>query len=65
MESTVRLTAEIADGWLPPGLVPETYETYRPWIDEGLAKAEDRSQFGAQGGGAVIVTDERSPCSIG
>lgn len=59
MESTVRLTAEIADGWLPLGLVPETYETYRPWIDEGLAKAgKDHSQFEAQGGGAVIVTDD-------
>ncbi|NKB98278.1 MAG: LLM class F420-dependent oxidoreductase [Pseudomonadales bacterium] len=59
MESTVRLTAEIADGWLPLGLVPETYETYQPWIEEGLAKAgKDRSQFDAQGGGAVIVTDD-------
>ena len=25
MESTVKLTAEIADGWLPLGLVPENY----------------------------------------
>ena len=59
MESTVRLTAEIADGWLPLGLVPETYATYRPWIEEGLAKAgKEHSQFEAHGGGAVIVTDD-------
>lgn len=59
MESTVRLTAEIADGWLPLGLVPETVKTYEPWIEQGLAKAgKDRSQFDAQAGGAVIVTDD-------
>ena len=28
MESTVKLTAEIADGWLPLGLVPENYGLY-------------------------------------
>ena len=59
MESTVKLTAEIADGWLPLGLVPETYKTYEPWIEEGLKKAgKDRSQFEAQSGAAVIVTDD-------
>ena len=59
MESTVRLTAEIADGWLPLGLVPENYELYKPWIEEGLKKAgKDASQFEAQSGAAVIVTDD-------
>ena len=59
MESTVRLTAEIADGWLPLGLVPENYELYKPWIEEGLEKAgKDASQFEAQSGAAVIVTDD-------
>ncbi len=59
MESTVRLTAEIADGWLPLGLVPETVKNFQPWIDEGLAKAgKDASQFDAQAGGAVVVTDD-------
>lgn len=59
MESTVKLTAEIADGWLPLGLVPETYKTYEPWIEEGLNKAgKERSQFEAQGGAAVMVTDD-------
>ena len=59
MESTVKLTAEIADGWLPLGLVPETVGTYEPWIEAGLAKAgKDRSRFETQAGGAVIVTDD-------
>jgi alkanesulfonate monooxygenase SsuD/methylene tetrahydromethanopterin reductase-like flavin-dependent oxidoreductase (luciferase family) len=59
MESTVRMTAEIADGWLPLGLVPETCKIYEPWIEEGLNKAnKDRSQFEVQGGAAVIVTED-------
>ena len=59
MESTVRMTAEIADGWLPLGLVPETCNVYEPWIEEGLKKAnKDSSQFDIQGGAAVIVTED-------
>ena len=59
MESTVRLTAEIADGWLPLGLVPENYSTYIPWIEEGLAKAgKTMDSFERQGMTNVIVTDD-------
>ncbi len=59
MESTVKLTAEIADGWLPLGLVPESYKLYEPWIQQGLQKAgKDASQFEAQSGAAVIVTED-------
>jgi F420-dependent oxidoreductase-like protein len=59
MESTVKLTAEIADGWLPLGLVPETYEIYEPWIEAGLEKAgKKRSDFEAFSGTSVIVTDD-------
>ena len=59
MESTVKLTAEIADGWLPLGLVPESYEFYEPWIQQGLQKAgKDASQFEAQAGAAVVVTND-------
>jgi len=59
MESTVKLTAEIADGWLPLGLVPETVKTYEPWIEAGLAKAgKDHTQFETQAGGAVLITDD-------
>lgn len=59
MESTVKLTAEVADGWLPLGLVPETYETYKPWIQAGLDKAgKTGDDFESQSGAAVIVTDD-------
>lgn len=59
MESTVKLTAEIADGWLPLGLVPENYETYVPWIEQGLEKAgKTMNDFERQGMSSVIVTDD-------
>lgn len=38
-ESTVKLTAEIADGWLPMGFVPGAMEEYRPWLEEGFRRA--------------------------
>ena len=59
MESTVRLTAEIADGWLPLGLVPENYPTYQPWIEQGLEKAgKTMDNFERQGMASVVVTDD-------
>jgi len=62
MESTVRLTAEIADGWLPLGLVPETVETYKPWIEAGLEKSgKSAEDFEIQSGTQVIVTDDVKP----
>jgi F420-dependent oxidoreductase-like protein len=38
-ESTVKLTAEIADGWLPMGFFPGSMEFYRPWLEEGFRRA--------------------------
>lgn len=38
-EATVRLTAEIADGWLPLGFVPGSMPEYLPWLTEGFARA--------------------------
>jgi F420-dependent oxidoreductase-like protein len=38
-ESTVRLTAEIADGWLPMGFFPGAMDVYRPWLEEGFRRA--------------------------
>ncbi|MFT7222110.1 MAG: F420-dependent oxidoreductase-like protein [Candidatus Azotimanducaceae bacterium] len=59
MESTVRMTAEIADGWLPLGYVPETADLYSGWIDEGLKKGGKTSdQFERQGGTQVQVTED-------
>ncbi len=59
MESTVRLTAEIADGWLPLGYVPESAHLYDTWIDEGLERAgKTRDQFERQTGTQVQLTDD-------
>ncbi len=38
-ESTVKLTAEIADGWVPMGFFPGSMDFYRPWLDEGFRRA--------------------------
>jgi F420-dependent oxidoreductase-like protein len=38
-ETMVKLTAEIADGWLPMGFVPGAMEEYGPWLDEGFRRA--------------------------
>ena len=38
-EATVKLTAEIADGWLPMGFVPGAMDEYRPWLEEGFRRA--------------------------
>ena len=38
-ESTVKLTAEIADGWLPMGFMPGAMDEYRPWLEEGFSRA--------------------------
>ncbi|MCB1745544.1 MAG: LLM class F420-dependent oxidoreductase [Gammaproteobacteria bacterium] len=37
--ASVRLTAEIADGWLPLGFVPGSLPEYRPWLEEGFRRA--------------------------
>jgi len=59
MEATVRLTAEIADGWLPLGYVPESAHLYDEWIDEGLKRSgRTRDQFDRQAMAQVNVTDD-------
>jgi alkanesulfonate monooxygenase SsuD/methylene tetrahydromethanopterin reductase-like flavin-dependent oxidoreductase (luciferase family) len=59
MESTVKLTAEVADGWLPLGFVPGTASMYDPWIEEGRARAGKTSEgFEKQAMTQVIVTDD-------
>ena len=59
MESTVRLTAEIADGWLPLGYVPETAALYRPWLEAGFQRAgKSASDFETQAMAEVVVTND-------
>ena len=38
-ESSVRLTGEIADGWMPHGFIPGTMSEFGPWLEEGFARA--------------------------
>src|ERR1700735_1346486 len=38
-EATVKLTAEIADGWVPMGFFPGSMAVYRPWLEEGFRRA--------------------------
>jgi F420-dependent oxidoreductase-like protein len=38
-EATVKLTGEIADGWLPLGFVPGSLPEYMPWLEEGFRRS--------------------------
>jgi F420-dependent oxidoreductase-like protein len=38
-EATVKLTAELCDGWLPMHFVPGRMNHFRPWIEEGFRRA--------------------------
>ena len=60
-EATVKLTGEIADGWLPLGLVPGTMAEYGPWIEEGFKRAgngKGSGNFEIQGSVHVDVNDD-------
>jgi F420-dependent oxidoreductase-like protein len=60
-ESMVKLTAEIADGWLPLGFVPRLMPMLRPWLEEGFRRAgggKGFDTFEIQARAEVIVTDD-------
>lgn len=59
-ESTVRLTAEIADGWFPLSFVPGMMDVYRPWLEQGFRRAGEKSldDFEIQPGVPVLLTDD-------
>ncbi len=38
-EASVRLTGEIADGWIPLGFVPGSLPEYLPWLEQGFERA--------------------------
>ena len=60
-EATVKLTAEIADGWLPMGFFPGSLEEYRPWLDEGFRRAgngKSLADFAIQATVHVSVDDD-------
>ncbi len=60
-EANVKLTAEIADGWLPLGFVPRLMPMLRPWLEEGFRRAGTGKGFGdfeIQARAEVVVTDD-------
>jgi F420-dependent oxidoreductase-like protein len=60
-EANVKMTAEIADGWLPLGLVPGNWNLYRGWLEAGFARAgngKSWKDFEIQAQTSVIVTDD-------
>jgi len=60
-ETNVRLTAEIADGWIPLNFVPGTLDSYRAPIEEGFARAgggKSWKDFEIRPMVTVVVTDD-------
>ncbi|MEM7252412.1 MAG: LLM class F420-dependent oxidoreductase [Pseudomonadota bacterium] len=43
--ASVRLTAEIADGWLPLGFAPGCFDEYRDWLEAGFRRAGNGKSF--------------------
>lgn len=57
----VRLTAEIADGWLAFGMRPGNVATFKKWFEEGFARAGGGKGYGdfeIQGGVSVTLTND-------
>jgi len=57
----IRMTGEIADGWLSMHLVPSTMRTYLQWLGEGLAKRTDGRTlkgFEIHGWLSVVLTND-------
>src|SRR5919109_33317 len=60
-EAMVKLTAEIADGWLPLGFVPRLMPMLRPWLEEGFSRAgggKGFDTFEIQARAEVTITDD-------
>jgi F420-dependent oxidoreductase-like protein len=60
-EANVKLTAEVADGWLPLGFVPRLMPMLRPWLEEGFRRAgggKSLADFEIQARAEVVVTDD-------
>ena len=60
-EANVKLTAEIADGWLPLGFVPRLMPILRPWLEEGFRRAgsgKGFADFEIQARADVTITDD-------
>jgi len=60
-ETNVKLTGEIADGWMPLNFVPGMMDQYGPWLEEGFRRAQGGKSFAdfeIQPMVSVVVTDD-------
>src|SRR5262245_53111556 len=60
-KSTITLTAEVADGWLPLGFTPARMGQFMPWLTEGLRRAgggKSLRDLEIQPSVTVLVTDD-------
>ena len=60
-EANVKMTAEIADGWLPLGFVPGSMKLFEPWLQEGFRRAgngKSLKDFEIQGSVQVHISDD-------
>lgn len=60
-DANVRLTAELADGWLPFGFRPGALERYLPLLEEGFRRAgggKSLENFEIQSGCTVCITND-------
>jgi alkanesulfonate monooxygenase SsuD/methylene tetrahydromethanopterin reductase-like flavin-dependent oxidoreductase (luciferase family) len=60
-EAMMKLTAEIADGWLPLGFVPGSLPEYMPWLEEGFRRAgsgKSLRNFGIQAHAHAEVNED-------
>lgn len=60
-ESMVRLTGEIADGWLPLRMTPEYIGKAKPWLEQGVHRAangKSLEDMEIQSSVQVIITDD-------
>jgi alkanesulfonate monooxygenase SsuD/methylene tetrahydromethanopterin reductase-like flavin-dependent oxidoreductase (luciferase family) len=60
-EAMVKLTAEVADGWLPFGFGPRMFPLYKPWLEEGFRRAgggKGFANFEIYSGCTVNITDD-------
>jgi F420-dependent oxidoreductase-like protein len=61
----VALAAEIADGWLPIFFAPQKMSMFKPWLEEGFAKAgngKSLEDFDIAPSVSVIVGDDVKAC---
>lgn len=60
-EGTIRLCAQLCDGWFPMHYVPGRLKRWAPWVEEGFARAgngKSWSDYEVQPMVSVLITDD-------